>query len=171
LIFSLRMSASARRPACGQQRADGLGHEIIGLRHDGGDDDLPGRQPERQFAGVVLDHDADEPLEGAQDRAVQHHRAVLFAVRADVGRVQPFGQVEVGLERAALPFAADRVGQLEVELRPVERAFAGVELVLVADRRIAFSSALRPCPRSRRTPRVSGRVESLMSKLAKPASR
>jgi hypothetical protein len=57
---------------------------------------------------------------------------VFLAVRADIGGIQPLGQVEIGLEGAALPFAPDRVGQLEVELGAVERAFARVDLVVVA---------------------------------------
>jgi hypothetical protein len=35
---------------------------------------LDGRQPERELARVVLDQDADEALEGAHQRAVDHHR-------------------------------------------------------------------------------------------------
>jgi hypothetical protein len=127
------MSASARRPASLRVR-DGVVHEIIGLRHDGGDDHLPGREPEGQLSGVVLDHDADEPLEGAEDRTVKHDGPVFLAIRADVIGIQPLGQVEIGLEGAALPFTPDRVGQLEVELGAVERAFARVDLVVVADR-------------------------------------
>ena len=44
------------------------------------------RQPERELAGVVLDQDADEALEGAEQRAVDHHRPVLGVVGAGVGR-------------------------------------------------------------------------------------
>ena len=48
-------------------------------------DRLHGRQPQRQLARVVLDQDADEALEGAQQRAMDHHRPVLGVVRAGVG--------------------------------------------------------------------------------------
>jgi hypothetical protein len=73
LVADVGLGAQAR---LGQGR-HGLVHEIIGLRHDGGHDHLPRREPEGQLAGVVLDQDADEALERAEDRAVQHHRAVL----------------------------------------------------------------------------------------------
>ena len=73
----------------------------------------------------MLDQDADEALVRAEDRAVQHDRAVLLAVLADVVRVEPLGQHAVGLDRADLPGAADRVGQVPFELGRVERAFAG----------------------------------------------
>ncbi len=73
----------------------------------------------------MLDQDADEALVRAEDRAVQHDRAVLLAVLADVARIEPLGQHAVGLDRADLPGAADRVGQVPFELGGVERAFAG----------------------------------------------
>ena len=64
-----------------------------------------------------------------RQRAVQHEGPVLVAVRADIGRVQPLGQVRVDLEGAALPDPADRVGQVEVQLRAVEGAVAGLQRV------------------------------------------
>src|SRR3546814_16624129 len=44
------------------------------------------RQPDGQLAGEMLDQDADEPLIGTEDRAVQHDRAVLLAVLGDIRR-------------------------------------------------------------------------------------
>ena len=76
----------------------------------------------------MLDQHADEALQRAEDRPVQHDRPVLLAVLADIGRVQPLGQHEVELQGAALPVAADRVAQDELELGAVEGALAGVEL-------------------------------------------
>jgi hypothetical protein len=75
-------------------------------------------------ARVVLDQEADEALEGAEDGAVEHDGAVLGAVLADIGRVEPLGQHVVELEGAGLPGAADRVGEVEFELRAVEGALA-----------------------------------------------
>ena len=49
---------------------------------------------------------------------------------ADVAGVEALGQVEVDLERAALPLAPDGVAQHELELRPVERALAGFVAVV-----------------------------------------
>ena len=51
----------------------------------------------------------------------------------DIVGIQPFGQVRVDLEGAALPDPADRVGQVEVELGPVEGAVARFERVVAAD--------------------------------------
>ena len=45
----------------------------------------------------------------------------------DVEGAEAAGQVEIDLRRAALPFAADGVAQHIFELRPVERALAGVD--------------------------------------------
>ena len=111
----------------GERRAD-LARVVVALVGDGRDHRLHRREPHRQAAGVLLDQDADEPLQRAQDGAVQHHRPVLLAVLADVAGVQPLGQHEVDLMGAALPLAADRVAQDELQLRPIERAFAGIEL-------------------------------------------
>ena len=89
--------------------------------------DLDRRQPEREVAGKVLDQDADEALHRAADRAMHHDRRLLRAVGIDIERAEPFRQVEVDLRGAALPVAADGVAQHIFELRPVERAFAGVD--------------------------------------------
>ena len=51
------------------------------------------------------------------------------AVLADIAGVEPLGQHEIDLQRAALPVAADRVAQHEFELRAIERALAGIERV------------------------------------------
>ena len=69
---------------------------------------------------------------------MQHHRPVPRAVLADVGGVEPLGQHVVELEGAALPGPADGVGQVELELRAVEGAFAGrvVELQAAGDQRV-----------------------------------
>ena len=90
-------------------------------------DALHRRQPQRERAGVVLDQERDEPLEAAEDRPVDHHRPVLGVVGADVLQVEPLRHLVVELDRRALPLAADRVGDVEVDLRPVERAVALVE--------------------------------------------
>ena len=79
--------------------------------------------------GIVLDQDAQEPLDAAEHGPVDHHRRMLGAVLADEERAQPLRQVEVELHRAALPFAADGVAQRIFELRPVERALARIDAV------------------------------------------
>ena len=60
---------------------------------------------------------------------MQHIGAVFGTILADIFRAQPVGQVGVHLKGATLPFAPDGVGQLEIELRPIERAFAGINLI------------------------------------------
>jgi len=46
------------------------------------------------------------------------------AILADVIGIEALGQDEVELKGAALPGAADRVAQMEFQLRPIEGAFA-----------------------------------------------
>src|SRR3546814_16808108 len=73
------------------------------------------REPGRKTAGEMLDQDADEALVGAEDRAVEHHRAVALAILAHIGSVEAFGHHAVGLDRPALPRPADReIGRAHV---------------------------------------------------------
>ena len=58
------------------------------------DHHLVRREPEREGAGVVLDQDADEALERADDRAVEHHRRVARVVLADVLGAEPPGMLK-----------------------------------------------------------------------------
>ena len=60
---------------------------------------------------------------------MEHDRAVLFAVLANIGRVKPFGQIEVHLQRAALPVAANSVAQYEFQLRAIKRALPGINAI------------------------------------------
>ena len=57
---------------------------------------------------------------------MDHHRAVLLVVGADVAQVEADGEVVVHLHRAQLPAAADHVLHHEVDLRAVERGLAGL---------------------------------------------
>ena len=95
---------------------------------DGHDHGLHRREPERERTGVVLDQDADEALEGAEQRPVDHRRDMLGVVLAGIADAEPAGHLEVELDGAHLPRAADRVGHVQVDLRPVERAVARVQL-------------------------------------------
>ena len=80
----------------------------------------------------MLNQNAEEPFNGAEQRAVQHNRLVLFAVFADIGNVKTLRQVHVDLNCAALPFAADGVAEDEFQFRTVESALAFVDFILVA---------------------------------------
>src|SRR5271167_1957262 len=112
--------------ARGSARPDNLACILGRLRGDRSDDDLDRREPERETAGIMLDQDRDEPLHRAEDRAVQHDRRMAPAILTDVSGSQPPRHVEIELQRTALPLPAKRVAQVEFELRPVERALAGV---------------------------------------------
>ena len=77
--------------------------------------------------GGVLEQDAGEALHRAEDGAVDHHRRLLLAVGVDVERAEPLRQVEVDLDGAALPVAADGVAQHVLELGAVEGALARID--------------------------------------------
>ncbi len=60
-------------------------------------------QPERQGAGVVLDEDAQEALDGAKDGAVEHPGALDGVVCRAIGEIKTLRQIEVHLDGGALP--------------------------------------------------------------------
>ncbi len=154
------------------ERGGDLAGVVVGVGDDRRHHHLHRRQPEREAAGVLLDQDAEEPLEGAEDGAVQHDRAVARAVLADVFGVQPLRHVEVDLQRAALPVAADGVAQHEFQLRAVERALARVQLVLDAGGGAGFlQRAFRLVPDLVAADAGLGPVAELDAELGKPKSR
>ena len=95
------------------------------LVRDGDQADLHRREPQRKGAGVVLDEHAEEALDRAEERAVDHDRLVRRAVFADVLELEALGQVEVKLHGGELPEAAEDVDELDVDLGAVEGGFAG----------------------------------------------
>ena len=165
---SVRSSTSTRSPASRSRATTSPAYVVVAVG-DRQHDRLDRRQPERELAGVVLDQDPDEALEGAHQRAVDHHRAVLGVVGAGVGELEALGHRVVELDGAELPRAADRVGHVQVDLRAVERAVALVELVLEAAlRRARSASAASARSHISSVPmRFSGRVES-SSRGSKP---
>src|SRR5260370_916740 len=86
--------------------------------------DLHGREPQRESAGVVLDQDAEEALDGAEQGAVDHERLMLGAVVGDVLQAEARGEVEVELHGGELPGTADGVDELHIDFRAVEGRFA-----------------------------------------------
>src|SRR3954454_11003667 len=72
---------------------------------------------------------------------------MLGVVGTRVGELEALGHLEVELAGAALPGATERVGDVEVDLGPVEGALAGTDVVLapLTLERLA-QRALRPLP-------------------------
>src|SRR4030095_16858600 len=87
-------------------------------------------QPERERAGVMLDQDGDKPFEAAEDCTVNDDRPVLGVVGADVLQVEVLRLLIIELNRRALPFAPDRIRDVEIDLRSVERSVAFVQRVV-----------------------------------------
>ena len=84
------------------------------------------REPGREGAGVVLDEHAEEPLDRAELRRVDHHRPLPGAVGGLVLELEAARLVEVVLDGRHLPGAADRVAALHGDLRSVVRRAARV---------------------------------------------
>src|SRR5689334_11682313 len=121
LVLVVRLDPQPLGAERGGDGARRVGEAVRDGQHDG----LNGRDPEREVAPRVLDQDADEALERAQDRAMHDDRPVLAPVLADVLQVEALGVLEVALDRPELPGTADRVLDAEVDLRAVERAVSG----------------------------------------------
>src|SRR6266851_3985405 len=85
---------------------------------------LHGREPERKCAGVMLDQDAEEALDGTEQGAVYHERLMLGAIVGDVLQAEASGEIEIELHGGELPGAADGVNELDVDLGAVEGRFA-----------------------------------------------
>jgi hypothetical protein len=79
----------------------------------------------------VLRNNRDESLQAAQDRPVDddgpRHDGL---VRGAIPQVEALRQLEVQLDRRALERPAQRVTDGNVDLGPVERAVAGIQLPL-----------------------------------------
>src|ERR1044072_258787 len=61
---------------------------------------------------------------------MDHHRALRLIVLDGVGDIEALGHEEVDLTGTALPGATEGIGDVEVDLRAVEGAVAGIEGVL-----------------------------------------
>src|SRR5207247_6699336 len=83
----------------------------------------------RERPREVLDQEADEPLQRAEDRAVDHDRSMRPVVLTRVLESEALGLLEIELDRGALPLAADGVVELDVDFRSVERPPALVDAV------------------------------------------
>ena len=78
-IRSSESSTSTRRP-CGLHPRRDVGEVVVVPLGDRDALHLDGREPGREGAGVVLDEHADEPLDRAELRRVDHHRLLPGAV-------------------------------------------------------------------------------------------
>ena len=66
-------------------------------------------QPGRECACKMLDQDTDKTLDRTKYYAVDHDRAMLLAVSSNVLQFKTLRQLEVELDRTALPGTSDRV--------------------------------------------------------------
>ena len=91
-IRSSPASTSTRIPRAAQR-----GHDPAHVRQllvgDRDGDHLHRGQPRRERAGVVLGEHAEEPLDGAEQRPVDHDRALPGAVRRGVLQVERSGSI------------------------------------------------------------------------------
>ena len=91
----------------------------------------------------MLDQNTDETLDRTEYYAVDHDRAMLLAVSSNVLQFETLRQLEVKLDRTALPGTSDAVYQMEVDLRSVERTVAFV--YYIRKLQLVQSAAQRVC--------------------------
>ena len=60
---------------------------------------------------------------------MQHHRLFAGIVLCHVLHLETLREVEVDLDRTALPFTPERIGDLHIDLRPVEGTAALVDRI------------------------------------------
>ena len=122
---------------------------------------------------MVLEQNGEKALERAEHRAVQHDRGAFLAVLVDVIGAEPPRHVEVDLQCAALPVAADGIAQDELELGTVEGPLARIQGVFDArGARGASCSASSARSHTASLPtRLAGRSAYLMRTSSKPKSR
>lgn len=92
--------------------------------------DLHRSQPGGELTRKVLNQNTDEALDGAKAYAVQHDGALLGTVGVHVLQIKVERHLEIELHGTALPGAAERILQVEVDLGAVEGAVALVDLVV-----------------------------------------
>ena len=77
----------------------------------------------------MLDENAKEAFNRAEQGAVHHERLMLGAVFGNVLQAEARGQVEIELHGGELPGTSDGVNELHIDFRAVEGGFAGDGLV------------------------------------------
>ena len=86
---------------------------LLGNREHAG---LNRSEPQREIAHEFFDKNTEEAFDGTHGGAVQHHRNVLLVVLTDIFGTQTLRQVEVHLDRTALPVTTEAVLQREFEV-------------------------------------------------------
>src|SRR5207237_10695062 len=86
-------------------------------------------QPNWKSARVVSDQNAEDPLYRPVRRAMHHQRLLARTVFGNVFQTKSLRQVEIELNRAKLPWTANGIDQLHVNLGAVESGLAGYDLV------------------------------------------
>ena len=102
---------------------------LLGNREHAG---LHRSQPQREIAHEFFNQNAEEAFDGTHGGAVQHHRNVLLVVLTHIFSTKALRQVEVDLDRTALPVTSEAVLQREFQLRAIEGAFARIQNVVEA---------------------------------------
>src|SRR5436309_760286 len=82
------------------------------------------RQPHRERPGIVLDQHAKKTFHGAIQRPMHHHRLLARPIFRNVFQPKALRQIEIELHGRKLPEPPNRIHQLDINLRNIERSVA-----------------------------------------------
>ena len=105
-----------------------VGLSVSDVQYDG----LNRRQPDREATGKMLDQHTEEPLQGTEQRPVDHDRLMFPAVFANIVYLKAFRQVEIHLDGGALPGTAQDVLNFYIDFRPVKSPVSFIQDVWLA---------------------------------------
>ena len=82
----------------------------------------------------VLKEDGHKTLHTSKWRTVDHYRTVMLVVTANIAEVKTWRQIEIELDRTALPRPPDGILDVQIDLGSIECAATLVDLVLTVGR-------------------------------------
>ena len=86
-------------------------------------------QPGGEGPRIVLQQNTKEPLDGAEQCPMQHHRPLAGVVGRHVFEIETLRHVEVVLDGGQLPLTTDGIAHIDVDLGTVKCGVALLDLV------------------------------------------
>src|ERR1035441_9041418 len=85
--------------------------------------------PEWKYTSIVFNQAAHESLERTEHSSVHHDHAMAVTILRNIVHVESLRQVQINLHSWSLPFAPDRIIELDIDFGCVECATALVNVI------------------------------------------